>query len=196
MSMWGFKLDEVNQWAHVEKIFTPEECKTLIDIALKKPKSEAYIKSDGSQIQIKDPTIRKNNIVWLSPQDKDMENYYRKLTDVVMGLNHQFFKFDLYGFTEMMQFTEYNQPGDNYKQHIDKIFMSTIRKLSIVVQLTDPSEYDGCNLELYSSYTPEIMTRSQGSVIAFPSYALHQVTPIIKGTRHSLVAWIGGPNFK
>jgi PKHD-type hydroxylase len=196
MSMWAFKLDEVNQWAHIEKAFTPEECKTLIDIALKKPKLEASIRNDGNRTQSIDPTIRKNNVVWLSPQDKDMENYYRKLTDIVMELNHQFFKFDLYGFTEMMQFTEYNQPGDNYKQHIDKIFMSIIRKLSIVVQLTDPSEYDGCNLELYSSYVPEIMTRSQGSIIAFPSYALHQVTPIIKGTRHSLVAWIGGPNFK
>lgn len=196
MSMWGFKLDEVNQWAHVEKIFTPEECKALIDIALKKPKSGAYIKNGDNQTQSIDTTVRKNNVIWLNPADKGMEYYYKKLTDVVMGLNHQFFKFDLYGFTEMIQFTEYNQPGDNYKQHIDKTFMSTIRKLSIVVQLTDPSEYDGCNLELYSSYTPEIMTRSQGSVIAFPSYALHQVTPIIKGTRHSLVAWIGGPNFK
>ena len=42
----------------------------------------------------------------------------------------------------------------------------------------------------------EAMTKKQGTLIAFPSYTLHEVTPLISGTRYSLVAWLGGPTFK
>jgi PKHD-type hydroxylase len=40
------------------------------------------------------------------------------------------------------------------------------------------------------------MARARGTVIAFPSYVLHRVTPIIAGTRKSLVVWITGPKFR
>ena len=195
MSMWGFKVDEVNTWAYMDNVFTPKECKKLIDIALKKPKLDGSI-GGSNHTQVVDPSIRSNKVIWLTPQDEGMVDYYRKLTDVITSLNDHFFKFDLYGFTEQMQFTEYNEPGDKYDQHIDKMYLSLIRKLSVVVQLTDPDDYDGCDLEIYNSNKPEVMKRDQGSVIVFPSYTLHQVTPITRGTRHSLVAWIGGPNFK
>jgi PKHD-type hydroxylase len=33
-------------------------------------------------------------------------------------------------------------------------------------------------------------------MFAFPSYVLHRVKPVTKGTRNSLVAWISGPEFK
>ena len=40
------------------------------------------------------------------------------------------------------------------------------------------------------------MNKDQGDFICFPSYVLHEVEPITKGERNSLVGWVGGENFK
>jgi PKHD-type hydroxylase len=81
---------------------------------------------------------------------------------------------------------------------MDKLFQRNVRKLSIVIQLTDENEYDGCDLELILGAGDDTvkMPRSKGKLIMFPSYIIHQVTPIIKGQRHSLVGWITGNPFK
>jgi PKHD-type hydroxylase len=170
--------------------FTKDECEQIIQIGNNKNKEVALI--GGGKFS---SDIRKNKISWLEPNE-ELSWIYRRMTDVITNLNNNFFQFDLYGFTEKLQFTEYNAPGDKYSQHIDKSFNSPIRKLSIVVQLTDDCMYEGCDLKLHLSSKPDIMKKNQGTLIAFPSYILHEVTPITKGTRYSLVSWIGGPNFK
>ena len=38
--------------------------------------------------------------------------------------------------------------------------------------------------------------REQGSIIIFPSFVYHRVTPVTHGRRHSLVGWIAGPTFR
>jgi PKHD-type hydroxylase len=192
--IWSFESDRVNSWAYLKEAFTPEECQKIIDLYKNKPKEIAKISGKNNEI-ISDNDIRKNNIFWVEP-DKDNEWIYRKLTDCVMAINNSFFNFELYGFTEKLQFTEYIEKNDGYKAHIDKIFNSLVRKLSIVIQLTDPKEYEGCDLQILDSGESQTMIRDQGTVIAFPSYVLHEVKPLISGTRYSLVAWVGGPNFK
>ena len=71
------------------------------------------------------------------------------------------------------------------------------RSLSIVVQLSDPNDYDGCDLELLNmgEKRPTKMMRDRGTLIAFPSYTLHRVTPATRGVRNSLVAWVTGKPF-
>jgi PKHD-type hydroxylase len=64
-----------------------------------------------------------------------------------------------------------------------------------VLQLTDPSEYEGGNLQVCDG-TIHNVRKQRGLVAAFPSYTLHQVTPVTKGSRQSLVAWITGPSFR
>jgi PKHD-type hydroxylase len=49
---------------------------------------------------------------------------------------------------------------------------------------------------LYETEKPIILPKEQGKLIAFPSYTLHEVKPVTKGERYSLVAWITGPQFK
>jgi PKHD-type hydroxylase len=70
------------------------------------------------------------------------------------------------------------------------------RKLSLVLQLSDPSEYEGGNLQVKTSSEPQTVKKQRGFIAAFPSYVLHQVTPVTKGNRQSLVAWVSGPQFK
>jgi PKHD-type hydroxylase len=70
--------------------------------------------------------------------------------------------------------------------------------MSIVIQLTDPSEYEGGDFEIDSQYPqlPKEEIREKGSVLVFPSFIPHRVTPVTKGVRRSLVSWIEGPKFR
>ena len=79
---------------------------------------------------------------------------------------------------------------------IDKCKDRIIRKLSLSIQLSDPSSYEGGELVLYVGEEGITVPKEQGKLIAFPSFTLHEVKPVTKGERYSLVAWITGPQFK
>ena len=74
--------------------------------------------------------------------------------------------------------------------------LSISRKLSLVVQLSDPFEYEGGNLQIKTGQEEQNVRKQRGLIVAFPSYVLHQVTPVTTGSRQSLVAWVSGPAFK
>jgi PKHD-type hydroxylase len=73
------------------------------------------------------------------------------------------------------------------------------RKVSFSLQLTADDEYKGCDLELGCNFMndklAEVM-RERGTLILFPSFMAHRVTPILGGTRKALVGWCRGPNFR
>ena len=70
------------------------------------------------------------------------------------------------------------------------------RKLSITVQLSDEDAYEGGDLEFMVNKEYVKAPREQGTVIVFPSFIMHRVTPVTKGTRESIVGWIAGPPFR
>jgi len=73
------------------------------------------------------------------------------------------------------------------------------RKVSMVVQLSDPSEYEGGELQYFKGGNPEnseSIMKMKGLTVVFPSYMMHRVTPITKGVRKSLVLWLGGEHYK
>jgi PKHD-type hydroxylase len=189
-TVWPFQLDHVEDWAYFQGAFTPDECRKIIEIG------NARI-VDNSRIRGNDvaPNIRDSKNSWLMPCD-DSHWIFRRVTDVIVDLNSKFFKFDLFGFIEGFQFTRYDAPGGKYDQHIDRGLNTWTRKLSFTLQLSDPKDYVGGDLELYYGKEPTVPNKEQGFVTVFPSYVLHRVTPVTKGTRYSLVAWITGPSFK
>jgi PKHD-type hydroxylase len=118
---------------------------------------------------------------------------------LVKEANNNAFGFDLNLMREI-QFTEYRAENeDHYKWHEDlswRVNKASHRKLSVVIQLSDQGDYEGGDLELqHEAPEPEALKR-QGTVIVFPSFHSHRVTPITKGVRYSLVAWYEGPKFK
>jgi PKHD-type hydroxylase len=89
--------------------------------------------------------------------------------------------------------------GDFYDGHVDHHFQGAgqfPRKLSFSMQLTDPSEYEGGSTRLITSHDPFAIPKTKGSITFFPSYTLHDVQPITKGTRKALVGWVLGPRWK
>lgn len=146
-----------------------------------------------------DKSIRRSSVKFL--------NGTFQYPDIIMAVhpfirqvNDAHFQFDLFNL-ETLQFTEYDSStAGEYKPHKDSDDVGPdgmTRKLSIVIQITSPDNYEGGELIFPESndYSPEI-TKKQGTAIVFPSYLLHGVTPVTSGNRKSLVGWVRGPSFK
>lgn len=188
-SSWNFELDQTNLFAFWNNAFSKEECQTIINIAKDKGLIKGKTRSDTKD-------VRDSKISWLYPVD-GMDWVFRRVTDITLNLNERFFKFDLFGINEGFQFTNYEAPSGKYGKHVDRGMNIPVRKLSISVQLTNPEEYEGGELKLYDGEEEgTLMDKAQGTLIIFPSYVLHEVMPVTKGTRNSLVTWVTGKQFK
>ena len=159
---------------------------------------------------------RNSNVVWLD------ENWiYREIQPFLDEANRNAgwnFEWD---WSEPCQFTKYGVE-QYYGWHCDGFdrpygdeepnlqLRGKVRKLSMTISLSDPSEYDGGNLEFdfrnYSNPDDEkerldrmkecTEIRPKGSIVVFPSYVFHRVTPVTRGTRYSLVCWSVGKPFR
>ena len=188
---WPLKLDKVHFYSYWHGAFTKEECKKIIQIAKKK----GMIKGTTLRDQSSKLGVRESKISWLYSSD-EMEWAFRRVTDMVLDLNERFFNFDIFGLNEGFQFTNYKAPSNKYGKHVDRSSDFIVRKLSISIQLTDPKEYEGGELYLYEDDQGVLMDKKQGTLIMFPSYVLHEVKPVTKGERNSLVTWVTGNQFK
>jgi len=88
------------------------------------------------------------------------------------------------------------KPGDHYVAHTDTALVKNepIRKLTCLAFLND--DYEGGEFFIQTSYEKKYLIAEPGDIIIFPSYILHGVEPVTKGTRYSVVNWMLGPMFK
>lgn len=173
---------------------TDSEIESIIQYSNNKRFNEAQV---GGFEGTAPSDIRISKVTWLE-NTQDINWLYDRLAYIVRRLNGQFYQYDLYGFVEDFQFTVYEgtQKG-HYDWHQDSGPNTEIpRKLSLVLQLSSPNDYEGGVLELKTNKNDLQVERKKGLITVFPSYQLHRVTPVTSGTRMSLVAWIGGPKFR
>jgi len=188
---WNLHVDTVEDWAFFDNAFTADQCDELIAYCKEQDLSEGK-----TGFKVSDTSIRDSKIAFIPPTEF-MVPYYQRLSAIVLSINEQFFKFDLHGFGENLQFTEYVAPTGKYESHVDRAYNIPVRKLSIIVQLSDPDTYEGGDFEwLPQIEHPVKLPRTRGTLIAFPSFQLHRVTPVTKGIRNSLVGWINGKQFR
>jgi PKHD-type hydroxylase len=186
--VWHFKPDMTESWAFWDEAFSASECEKIIELGetqtLQKGKAGGEVRD-----------IRKSEIAFLHPSD-ETKWIFEKVSGIILSLNERFFRFDLLGLSEGLQFTKYSAPGQKYGRHIDNGMGLPVRKLSFTLQLSKPDDYQGGDLCLYLSEKAVPMQRKQGYVAVFPSWTLHEVKPVTKGTRYSLVAWVTGAPFR
>ena len=159
------------------------------------PFQQAIIGNDEENLD-----IRSSSIKWIPPNEQ-WAWLYEKLMNMIIEANDAIWHFDLHNLTDYIQYTEYYaEKGGHYNWHQDigPGEMSK-RKISITVQLSDPDEYEGGDLEYFKGGDPEKADkapRGKGVVFIFPSYMMHRVTKVTKGTRRSFVLWVGGEHYK
>lgn len=84
-------------------------------------------------------------------------------------------------------------PGDFNPAHTDWSPRFPARKVSVVVLLSDPADYDGGTLEFLHDVAPTSPPLERGTVVVFPATLLHRVTPVTAGQRYALTAFYTGP---
>jgi PKHD-type hydroxylase len=142
-----------------------------------------------------DDAIRVTQIASIK-QAPEIMWFYERLAEIVRTLNNRSYQFDLRGFSEPPQYMVYSDAeGGHFDWHMD-IGPLPPRKLSLTIQLTDPTLYEGCQLQFNTGTQTVTAPKNRGVAIAFPSYMMHRVTPITSGVRKAVVAWVTGPSFK
>jgi len=175
----GFTNEEVNR---IETLVNPDALKDGVVFSEKDDKDTLH-------------KIRKSKITWIESNNNSTWLYdkFINLTDIA---NKKMWDFTLVGMTEQIQYSHYDSNKSHYGYHLDLgNGHASRRKISMVVQLSDPDEYEGGDLVFYIKNTETFVPKKKGAVVLFPSFFLHKVTPVTKGLRKSLVAWVSGPMF-
>lgn len=183
----------VNPFAWWDNAFTVQELDWLQQKATEATQA-ATIKSYENGVV--DEKTRRSEVNWMH-NTPETEWVFKRLSHAIASLNTEFFNFDLTGFGEPIQLTNYSANNQGtYRWHQDFGNAGLPRKLSLVLQLSDPDDYEGGELQLLTNTEPTVASKKRGLITVFPSWTLHQVTPVVRGNRQSLVSWIGGPSFK
>jgi PKHD-type hydroxylase len=184
-----------NPYYYYEDLFTENELDWIKCIGNRLPKDQATLGSD--EISEIDTNVRNSLVSWIGVND-ETRWLYERLRTCIFEVNNSYYKYDLEKL-ETLQFTRYfGSQNGKYGIHVDTIDTNIPpnRKLSFVLQLSDPSDYDGGDLKLHLGSYPINARKKKGLITFFPSYMLHECTSVLKGERYVLVGWIHGPPFK
>lgn len=169
------------------------ECAALIALCESTPMKDAGLVRQTTAHQ-----IRRSELSWLDdlPQASWVMD---RMIGLVAEANRIAFNFDLTEFAESPQVARYGaERAAHFDWHSDigSGQLSAKRKLTVVVQLSDPGDYENGTLELRPDSSVRQAPRACGTAIIFPSFVLHRVTPVTAGTRWSLTLWSHGPAFR
>jgi PKHD-type hydroxylase len=140
--------------------------------------------------------IRRSQVVMLGNEPK-YAWLYERILDAAQQCNRLFFGVDIVGVEANLQLGRYDSSDRGfYGWHTDFAGIRPMRKLSVSVQLSRADDYEGGDLEIMYGTEPQKLDRTRGAFIVFPSFMLHRVTPVTRGTRWSLVAWVVGTRWR
>lgn len=186
------------QWCYWKNHFTKDKCLEIQQQAMLVPDQPATVGyNNGFNVNHQ---IRKSRIRWIKKEGFWIE-IYEELEKMTKKSNDDWFDVR-YNYLPPLQFTEYDSAYEGeYKMHQDVMWPSkgdTERKISFVIQISDPEQYQGGDLQFHhvSAVPDPVEIKSQGTVIFFPSLVHHQLTPVTRGVRYSLVGWWEGPNWR
>ena len=184
-------------WIWPKNTISPKDCQRLINLN-KDAWAEAIVITRKEDISSND---RKSDVVFVNDQW-----VYDLIWPFMESANEKAgWKYDIVG-AENCQITRYTKDGfytwhsDGLGSHNDvntnsddKLLFGNTRKLSMSILLND--DYEGGEFQMNGTLGDEEKLEGIGSLIIFPSFIWHQVTPVTKGTRYSLVTWFIGPPF-
>ena len=168
------------------EVFSPEECACIV------ARCESQELQAGEIVQERE-NYRRAKAAWIPPGE-DTRWIYQRVATMGASIN-RWYRYELFGFLEPLHFVRYDE-GGKFDWHLDCGGDRTCtRKLSITVQLSSPDDYAGGGLE----FCPQgelHRSRYHGAATVFPSVLAHRVTPVERGVRRAIVAWIHGPSFR
>lgn len=170
--------NEIPMVAIYEGIMHGSECQEIVDHMLTR---EAY-QSPGCNA-----LTREERNPRLSPGLATMDHF-------IQEANREFWNFDLTLDSTTAWMQEYD-PNDDYQLHTDGV-PGAMRKLTGVLLLSDPQAYEGGELTIRIAPKSYPTPKTRGTLVVFPAWVLHYVTPVTYGQRHTINMGYFGPNFR
>jgi len=154
-------VDHYNYY-YFDNAFTEDELTKINNLAMSYPKMQATtVGEEGTNVS----DYRKSTVVWLPDEPRSLW-LYNKISELAHTANTNMWNYEIWGYNDQLQYTIYEGDGGHYDWHADLGPSISNRKLSCVIQLSDPNDL------------------------------LHRVTPVTNGTRISLVTWLSGRNLR
>lgn len=174
--------------------FSVEECQKIIASRMESDLRPAY--SPGMMV---DPDIRSSMVNFIYDDDEEWQWLFERLWE--LSREHP-----LGAIVEKLPFIQFGEYDSHYAGHFkphrdtENFYHATdrknfTRKLTIVIQLSDPRAYAGGEVKLYGTMQdnePLVGQKERGCAILFPSNTLHEVTKVTSGIRYSMAAWFEG----
>jgi hypothetical protein len=183
--------------------FTEDELKQIEFLSKTKPLNKATTVAQQNGMVVDDNPIRVSNNSFHGYTEENSW-FFEKLNAAIESINNSVYGFELYGYKDY-QYAEYDgAESGKYGTHMDLIMTEAkpadlldTRKLSISLILSDPDkDFSGGDFLIYEGGSPTKVSLPKGAMIFFPSFMLHEVTPVTEGLRKSIVVWVEGPKFK
>jgi PKHD-type hydroxylase len=175
-------------------VFSVEECQKIIAARMREDLKPAY--SPGMMV---DPDIRSSMVNFIYDDDEEWQWVFERLWE--LSREHP-----LGAIVEKLPFIQFGEYDSHYAGHFkphrdtENFYHATdrknfTRKLTTVIQLSDPNSYAGGEVKLYGTVIDNealVGQKDRGCAIMFPSDTLHEVTKVTAGIRYSLSAWFEG----
>ena len=188
------------EWCYFKSYFNKDKCEQIINDASILPSQDGLLGVNGYEGD--DYKTRRSKIKFIHNDDRSYSYILDDLWKMSLQANSDFFNIHITRLN-FIQLAEYDESyKGEYKDHHDVFWLNDDpfyhRKISCVIQLSDPNDYVGGDLELIdtSSFPEKDDMRQQGTSIFFPSFFKHRATPVLKGTRYSIAAWFEGPKWR
>jgi PKHD-type hydroxylase len=130
--------------------------------------------------------------------DRTVHRWVYDIIESVCAEANKFLRYDIVaGRSDPIQLLRYDAEEKGcFVWHADTVPSDLTRKISVVVPLSRPDEYEGGVLQFAQGGVVTEPGAVPGRPVVFPSWLTHQVTPVTAGRRYSLVAWMRGPNWR
>lgn len=187
------------EWCYFKSYIDKATCNKIIQDAQSIPIQNAVV-GLGEQGKV-DTSIRKSKVKFINSSDWKFTYLFDLLWKTGIQANKDFFNVHI-THLDFVQLAEYDSSYmGEYKEHHDVFWLNGDplyhRKLSCIIQLSDPNDYEGGDFQITDCGTPlDKETKQQGSIIYFPSMLRHKANPVTRGTRYSIAAWFEGPKWR
>lgn len=173
-----------------EGMLGAEDCRKIVEFG------DGSLQQPATMTGPQATAAREGTVAFL-PQTKESAGIFQLIRQQIPRINAEHFGFELTGFGEPFQYARYASGKGHYDWHVDAgPGVTSLRKLSIILQLTPEADYEGGDVEFQGPGPITRLPRKQGTFAVFSPFLLHRVTAVTRGERRSLVAWITGPPFR
>ncbi len=190
-------------YAYAQSVFNQQELTAIIKMTNSMPLKTGTIaqRKDNKLSTSTNEEVRTSKTTFFS-LDASNRWIFEKLDEVLMAMNNEYFQMSVWGYDEI-QYSEYRaEDSGEYRWHMDTNISPEnlepsggMRKLSMSLLLNDDFEGGDFQMNLSSEKKPSTIEMSAGTLILFPSFLMHRVTPVTKNIRKSLVLWLLGNKF-